>query len=37
VLNGFGPADEIDKIVSDLKRQHKCGRHVLFGQYRRSR
>ena len=22
VLNGFGPADEIEKIVSDLKRQH---------------
>ena len=25
VLNGFGPADEIDKIVSDLKRQHNVG------------
>src|SRR5208337_5460080 len=25
VLNGFGPADEIEKIVSDLKRQHNVG------------
>ena len=25
VLNGFGPADAIDKIVSDLKRQHNVG------------
>jgi 3-hydroxybutyrate dehydrogenase len=25
VLNGFGGADEIDKIVSDLKRQHNVG------------
>ena len=25
VLNGFGLADEIDKIVSDLKRQHNVG------------
>ncbi len=25
VLNGFGPEDEIDKIVSDLKRQHNVG------------
>jgi 3-hydroxybutyrate dehydrogenase len=25
VLNGFGPADEIDKIVGDLKRQHNVG------------
>ena len=25
VLNGFGPADEIEKIVSDLKRQHNIG------------
>jgi 3-hydroxybutyrate dehydrogenase len=25
VLNGFGAADEIDKIVSDLKRQHNVG------------
>ena len=25
MLNGFGPADEIDKIVSDLKRQHNVG------------
>jgi 3-hydroxybutyrate dehydrogenase len=25
MLNGFGAADEIDKIVSDLKRQHNVG------------
>ncbi len=25
VLNGFGTADEIDKIVSDLERQHHVG------------
>src|ERR1700744_570703 len=25
VLNGFGPAEEIEKIVSDLKRQHNVG------------
>ena len=25
MLNGFGPADEIEKIVSDLKRQHNVG------------
>src|SRR3984885_8391463 len=25
VLNGFGPADAIEKIVSDLKRQHNVG------------
>jgi 3-hydroxybutyrate dehydrogenase len=25
VLNGFGPADEIDEIVSDLQRQHNVG------------
>jgi 3-hydroxybutyrate dehydrogenase len=25
VLNGFGPADEIEKIVGDLKRQHNVG------------
>jgi 3-hydroxybutyrate dehydrogenase len=25
VLNGFGPADEIEKIVADLKRQHNVG------------
>jgi 3-hydroxybutyrate dehydrogenase len=25
VLNGFGAADEIEKIVSDLKRQHNVG------------
>ena len=25
VLNGFGAADEIDKIVGDLKRQHNVG------------
>ncbi len=25
VLNGFGAADEIDKIVGDLKRQHNIG------------
>jgi len=25
VLNGFGPVDAIDKIVSDLKRQHNVG------------
>jgi 3-hydroxybutyrate dehydrogenase len=25
VLNGFGPPDEIEKIVSDLKRQHNVG------------
>ena len=25
VLNGFGPADAIDKIVGDLKRQHNVG------------
>ena len=25
VLNGFGPADEIEKIVSDLKRQLNVG------------
>jgi 3-hydroxybutyrate dehydrogenase len=25
VLNGFGAEDEIDKIVSDLKRQHNVG------------
>src|SRR3981189_741841 len=25
VLNGFGPTDAIDKIVSDLKRQHNVG------------
>ena len=25
VLNGFGAPDEIDKIISDLKRQHNVG------------
>jgi 3-hydroxybutyrate dehydrogenase len=25
VLNGFGPADDIEKIVCDLKRQHNVG------------
>jgi 3-hydroxybutyrate dehydrogenase len=25
VLNGFGPVDEIEKIVGDLKRQHNVG------------
>jgi 3-hydroxybutyrate dehydrogenase len=25
VLNGFGPAEEIEKIVGDLKRQHNVG------------
>ena len=28
VLNGFGGAEEIDKIVGDLKRQHNVG--VMF-------